>query len=130
MGWVFLFFSSRRRNTRCALVTRVQTCALPISSALRRLVHVGHGPSPEKRGAHPGSVEDPGDANPDGRPRRDRPRAPQAAEDQPESGRASCRERVCQYVQISVGALSLRNYISKVAHKDSTLQHNCKTASI
>src|SRR3546814_1425925 len=25
------FFSSRRRNTRCALVTGVQTCALPIS---------------------------------------------------------------------------------------------------
>src|SRR3546814_4935921 len=29
------FFSSRRRHTRCALVTGVQTCALPIS-ALRR----------------------------------------------------------------------------------------------
>src|SRR3546814_2782323 len=26
----FLFFSSRRRHTRCALVTGVQTCALPI----------------------------------------------------------------------------------------------------
>src|SRR3546814_2526104 len=25
-----LFFSSRRRHTRCALVTGVQTCALPI----------------------------------------------------------------------------------------------------
>src|SRR3546814_8125116 len=25
------FFSSRRRHTRCALVTGVQTCALPIS---------------------------------------------------------------------------------------------------
>src|SRR3546814_3524805 len=29
----FLFFSSRRRHTRCALVTGVQTCALPISLA-------------------------------------------------------------------------------------------------
>src|SRR3546814_20561883 len=28
--WCF-FFSSRRRHTRCALVTGVQTCALPIS---------------------------------------------------------------------------------------------------
>src|SRR3546814_9504793 len=28
-----LFFSSRRRHTRCALVTGVQTCALPISLA-------------------------------------------------------------------------------------------------
>src|SRR3546814_7080247 len=27
----YLFFSSRRRHTRCALVTGVQTCALPIS---------------------------------------------------------------------------------------------------
>src|SRR3546814_2127798 len=27
---VFIFFSSRRRHTRCALVTGVQTCALPI----------------------------------------------------------------------------------------------------
>src|SRR3546814_1264573 len=29
----FVFFSSRRRHTRCALVTGVQTCALPISPA-------------------------------------------------------------------------------------------------
>src|SRR3546814_16318283 len=29
---VFFFFSSRRRHTRCALVTGVQTCALPIST--------------------------------------------------------------------------------------------------
>src|SRR3546814_4124905 len=28
----FFFFSSRRRHTRCALVTGVQTCALPIFS--------------------------------------------------------------------------------------------------
>src|SRR3546814_1916519 len=30
MVFVFVFFSSRRRHTRCALVTGVQTCALPI----------------------------------------------------------------------------------------------------
>src|SRR3546814_17722766 len=29
----FFFFSSRRRHTRCALVTGVQTCALPICGA-------------------------------------------------------------------------------------------------
>src|SRR3546814_17516625 len=29
------FFSSRRRHTRCALVTGVQTCALPICQSLR-----------------------------------------------------------------------------------------------
>src|SRR3546814_12135937 len=32
-GIVSFFFSSRRRHTRCALVTGVQTCALPISLA-------------------------------------------------------------------------------------------------
>src|SRR3546814_11095714 len=33
--FVFIFFfSSRRRHTRCALVTGVQTCALPISCPL------------------------------------------------------------------------------------------------
>src|SRR3546814_2751720 len=33
VGSDFFFFSSRRRHTRCALVTGVQTCALPISDA-------------------------------------------------------------------------------------------------
>src|SRR3546814_5073597 len=32
------FFSSRRRHTRCALVTGVQTCALPILEAILDLV--------------------------------------------------------------------------------------------
>src|SRR3546814_10653678 len=31
------FFSSRRRHTRCALVTGVQTCALPISATSGRM---------------------------------------------------------------------------------------------
>src|SRR3546814_8347130 len=31
--FIIFFFSSRRRHTRCALVTGVQTCALPISVA-------------------------------------------------------------------------------------------------
>src|SRR3546814_10729787 len=31
LAWYFFLFSSRRRHTRCALVTGVQTCALPIS---------------------------------------------------------------------------------------------------
>src|SRR3546814_19738163 len=31
----FVFCSSRRRHTRCALVTGVQTCALPIYEGLR-----------------------------------------------------------------------------------------------
>src|SRR3546814_3690252 len=34
---VFFFFSSRRRHTRCALVTGVQTCALPISDGAQEV---------------------------------------------------------------------------------------------
>src|SRR3546814_5929452 len=33
---VVVFFSSRRRHTRCALVTGVQTCALPISMVFQQ----------------------------------------------------------------------------------------------
>src|SRR3546814_11373240 len=40
-GFCVFFFSSRRRHTRCALVTGVQTCALPI---LRR--GAAHGRQP------------------------------------------------------------------------------------
>src|SRR3546814_5300010 len=40
------FFSSRRRHTRCALVTGVQTCALPISI------------KPEERQAIAGALQD------------------------------------------------------------------------
>src|SRR3546814_4946827 len=36
----YLFFSSRRRHTRCALVTGVQTCALPISLDARIRKHL------------------------------------------------------------------------------------------
>src|SRR3546814_4968258 len=36
--WFLFFFSSRRRHTRCALVTGVQTCALPIYGADYRTV--------------------------------------------------------------------------------------------
>src|SRR3546814_10382511 len=43
-GLFVFFFSSRRRHTRCALVTGVQTCALPICApgvfAHRRCRHV------------------------------------------------------------------------------------------
>src|SRR3546814_2918107 len=39
MFYLFVvFFSSRRRHTSCALVTGVQTCALPISFGMRRAV--------------------------------------------------------------------------------------------
>src|SRR3546814_9818006 len=40
---LLFFFSSRRRHTRCALVTGVHTCALPIS--LGDLVDDGYDPA-------------------------------------------------------------------------------------
>src|SRR3546814_8765518 len=35
----FFFFSSRRRHTRCALVTGVQTCALPICRMVTKFAY-------------------------------------------------------------------------------------------
>src|SRR3546814_6513220 len=71
------FFSSRRRHTRCALVTGVQTCALPIC--------LSNQPEPW--------------ALPPNLPclRRGRGRS-RSSRLKPQIGRASCRERVCQYV--------------------------------
>src|SRR3546814_14921204 len=38
---MIVFFSSRRRHTMCALVTGVQTCALPIFGRPQRKGHMG-----------------------------------------------------------------------------------------
>src|SRR3546814_2208584 len=47
---VIVFFSSRRRHTSCALVTGVQTCALPISDAPTLRVRTrAHPPFPVRR---------------------------------------------------------------------------------
>src|SRR3546814_7056737 len=44
---IFLFFfSSRRLHTRCALVTGVQTCALPISLSFRNITKTYSGNIP------------------------------------------------------------------------------------
>src|SRR3546814_2089481 len=40
----YFFFSSRRRHTRCALVTGVQTCALPISPPCVSRTNLEHTP--------------------------------------------------------------------------------------
>src|SRR3546814_2345201 len=44
--WLSFLFSSRRRHTRCALVTGVQTCALPICGAWANIK-----PMPQRRTA-------------------------------------------------------------------------------
>src|SRR3546814_21003496 len=48
--FLVFFFSSRRRHTRCALVTGVQTCALPIS-VRRRAARRYRGPCRAGRGS-------------------------------------------------------------------------------
>src|SRR3546814_10906166 len=41
--YIDFFFSSRRRHTRCALVTGVQTCALPICACAAKAVVLATG---------------------------------------------------------------------------------------
>src|SRR3546814_5926360 len=94
------FFSSRRRHTRCALVTGVQTCALPISCGR---CHVAAGMDAA------GGIADP-QADPPARRQPymgDQAMSPNAIAALhalrdlgaiAELGRASCRESVCQYV--------------------------------
>src|SRR3546814_7159967 len=97
------FFSSRRRHTRCALVTGVQTCALPISKERQSGLKNGY---PAGRGwPFWGYWADVGPLNrSSGRTEGvTRPEAPAGQHqvgqaEQREIGRASCRERVCQYV--------------------------------
>src|SRR3546814_2596250 len=57
--WCF-FFSSRRRHTRCALVTGVQTCALPISLSriLLDMVRAPHPPPPAELAAARGKLRE------------------------------------------------------------------------
>src|SRR3546814_5508531 len=89
MVLLLFFFSSRRRHTRFALVTGVQTCALPICimfakpktkvKAPTNMMLLNsttsspcHGPNSKLASADYATLE--------------------------KIGRASCRERVCQYV--------------------------------
>src|SRR3546814_10144962 len=89
------FFSSRRRHTRCALVTGVQTCALPIypkdfrnevvKFALRaRAANAGKNPPWTSYEKIREVIE--------------RRMFSQVEDLLPELGRASCRARVCKYV--------------------------------
>src|SRR3546814_10512185 len=81
VAWVdyilmFGFVSSRRRHTRCALVTGVQTCALPISGGWEQVKNMGQS---AMRSARPKALNT-------------------VSIWWWEIGRASCRERVCPYV--------------------------------
>src|SRR3546814_16301434 len=109
-SWRF-FFSSRRRQTRCALVTGVQTCALPIW-ALRSSPFLRIGKVVDRDGAAQDEVCREDQA---GHQRHQRTDVLLMAEhdDGDKIGRASCRKRVCQYVSISVVAVSLKKHRHK-----------------
>src|SRR3546814_4049447 len=102
----FFFFSSRRRHTRCALVTGVQTCALPICSACdgsprnryREQRFLSWRSEKHERGNTGYEHESKVDATPDSEAPADLP-GERCREDENtvEIGSASCRERVCQY---------------------------------
>src|SRR3546814_2562941 len=95
------FFSSRRRHTRCALVTGVQTCALPIYlvGTIRVMLTAHHLP-PESLTieiTETAQIENSGQARQTlAQLRRTGIRL--SIDDYGKIGRASCRERVCQYV--------------------------------
>src|SRR3546814_2366298 len=94
---VMFFVSSRRRHTRCALVTGVQTCALPISHFLRRgqidpHAQVVAGLWPCRREIDDVVVTEQTTDGP-----RDI-RIPFLRQQIAKIGRASWRERVCKYV--------------------------------
>src|SRR3546814_7456265 len=100
----FFFFSSRRRHTRCALVTGVQTCALPISWMWRRPRNGWAPPAQDPCLGLPLSHAAPRQCKSLLRPpltaavHLDGARLQNTLHLQREIGRASCRERVCQYV--------------------------------
>src|SRR3546814_4147898 len=109
----FFFFSSRRRHTRCALVTGVQTCALPISNAIEgSSAEISPKPAPGTKASTlprarwsvaPACIVD---ANALTSSFGTSVAHPATALESKrvcnlirrEIGRASCRERVCQYV--------------------------------
>src|SRR3546814_9243816 len=88
----FFFFSSRRRHTRCALVTGVQTCALPICTA------PGPGLSPAIDTVDPQEVARFSAMAAEWWDPAGKFRPLHKFNPTRQIGRASCRERVCQYV--------------------------------
>src|SRR3546814_15822286 len=122
------FFSSRRRHTRCALVTGVQTCALPICRDIANVVSADLERSGLFKPIDPRAFIQTA-ASLQTQPRFADWRVINAqalvngsVELQPdEIGRATCRVRVCQYVAISGGARSLK--------KQQTTQTDIKTTT-
>src|SRR3546814_12541734 len=121
---VLVFFSGRGRHTRCALVTGVQTCALPISRSTRRSrtgarrprgraivagsnslwFWLAYYPAPRSMVVARAGLFDVG-----------------AIEEQ--IGRASSWERACQYGSLVVVAVSLKNTRARKNSNKSLTTH-------
>src|SRR3546814_18714614 len=89
IDYVF-FFSSRRRHTRCALVTGVQTCALPICRSVPAPAAFRHRSSADRR--WPAAASAPargGPAYPSRTDRRDPPFVPERFRNGPPHWRAA-----------------------------------------
>src|SRR3546814_13393325 len=104
------------RHTSCALVTGVQTCALPISHNTLVVCDMTK-PLPFADPARPAVRASVGDGRTRGAPRDDQNRTDSSIDQvrgnpvwatppSTQIGRASCRERVCQDVLISVFSVS------------------------
>src|SRR3546814_10476290 len=106
------FFASRRRHTRCALVTGVQTCALPIlECAMFQIAIFGqrsltHEEDRHRTNEHRADTETDGD---DEQVVRKSERTDHAVEREArvKNGSATSRERVCQYGYISVDTVTV-----------------------
>src|SRR3546814_8531718 len=92
----FVFFSSRRRHTRCALVIGVQTCALPIYHVFWQKSQTASCYSRTQNWQ--AAVERPLPLNARLEFVAVLFKIPLHEAAVSEIGRASCRERVCQYV--------------------------------
>src|SRR3546814_18844203 len=103
-------FASRRRHTRCALVTGVQTCAPPIYPLYAKcevrglpvVMMAGGNAGPDLSYTEPSHIDRVLGDFPDLKVVATHGAWPWAI------GSAACRERVCQYVWISVVAVSFQ----------------------
>src|SRR3546814_6211450 len=95
---LFFFFSSRRRHTRCALVTGVQTCALPIYPIQHQAIVERSKELTLNSDDWPKVFEALSEVNPEHYQTISEHVKKMMTFDMDEIGRASCRERVCQYV--------------------------------
>src|SRR3546814_20508622 len=121
---VFFCVSGGRRHTRCVLVTGVQTCALPIYVA--SAIVVAHGIETDGfayRIQPPYAAiwflrcRDLGEAAAQGIKETALRQQPLPRAQRLQIGRASCRERVCRYVELLVVAVSFKKQQKHRKHK-------------